>query len=58
MPQCSGVFQSKSLSSLMLAFVVNASVNRLIPVRQAISTSLNQPIPGVKIGKTKWPVKF
>ena len=51
MPQCSGVFQSKSLSSLLLAIAVIASVNTLIPVKQAIPASLNQPTPGVKIGK-------
>ena len=51
MPQCSGVLQSKSLSSLLLAVAVIASVDRLIPVKEAISDSLNQPTPGVKIGK-------
>ena len=52
MPQCSGVLQSRSLSSLLLAIAVIASVDRLIPVKQATSASLNQPTPDVKIGKT------
>ena len=43
--------QSKILSSLLLAIVVIASViNILIPVR-AVSASLLQATPGIKIGK-------